>query len=87
MVRGDRRGVALHRAGQADAERLLRELQRPDARRAAERDAVVAGVQLEHQSPAHRLLENLDCGLLPVEPFRVAPSCLNKRFALIGMVE
>ena len=31
--------MALHRAGQADAERLLRELQRPHARRASERDA------------------------------------------------
>ena len=35
---GDR--LALHRTGQADAERLLRELQRPHARRALERDAV-----------------------------------------------
>ena len=34
-------GVEWHyRAGQADAERLLRELQRPDARRAAQRDPV-----------------------------------------------
>ena len=33
--------LALHRAGQADAERLLRELQRPHARRAAQRDAVL----------------------------------------------
>ena len=32
--------LALHRARQADAERLHRELQRPAARRAAERDAV-----------------------------------------------
>ncbi len=31
--------LALHRAGQADAERLLRELQRPHARRASQRDA------------------------------------------------
>ncbi len=35
-----RRRLALHRPGQADAERLLRELQRPHARRAPERDAV-----------------------------------------------
>jgi putative transposase len=35
-----RRGLALHRAGQAPAERLQRELQRPPARRTAERDAV-----------------------------------------------
>ena len=36
----DRRGLALHRAGQAPAERLQRELQRLAARRADERDAV-----------------------------------------------
>ena len=36
----DRRRVALHRARQAAAERLHRTLQRPTARRAAERDAV-----------------------------------------------
>jgi putative transposase len=35
------RRMALHRARQADAERLHRELQRPPARRAAERDAVL----------------------------------------------
>ena len=33
--------LALHRAGQADAERLLRKFQRPDARRAAEREPVL----------------------------------------------
>ena len=32
--------LALHRAGQADAERLRREFQRPHARRAAQRDHV-----------------------------------------------
>ena len=31
MVRGDRRGVALHRTGKTNAERLRRELQRPHA--------------------------------------------------------
>ena len=36
----DRRRLALHRARQAAAERLHRELQRPPARRAAQRDAV-----------------------------------------------
>ena len=36
----DRRRLALHRARQAAAERLHRELQRPAARRATERDAV-----------------------------------------------
>ena len=36
----DRRRLALHRARQAAAERLHRELQRPAARRAAQRDAV-----------------------------------------------
>ena len=40
LVRGRRRRLALHRARQADAERVLRELQRPHARRAPERDAV-----------------------------------------------
>ena len=34
------RRLALHRAGQADAERLHRELQRPAARRVPERDVV-----------------------------------------------
>ena len=36
----DRRGLALHRPGQAPAERLQRELQRSAAGRAAERDAL-----------------------------------------------
>ena len=37
----ERRGLAFHRPGQADAERLLRELQRPHARRVAQRDDVL----------------------------------------------
>lgn len=38
LGRGDWRRLALHRARQAPAERLQRKLQRPAARRAAERD-------------------------------------------------
>ena len=60
-----RRRLALHRARQADAERLHRELQRPAARRAVERDAVRfarscphrAGDldgRLQHRAPAQR---------------------------------
>ena len=40
LGRRDRRGLALHRARQAPAERLQRELQRPPAGRAPERDPV-----------------------------------------------
>ena len=40
MGRRGPRGLALHRAGQAAAKRLQRELQRPAARRSAERDVV-----------------------------------------------
>src|SRR3546814_3326000 len=40
LVQGSRGGVALYRPGQADAEWLRRELQRSDARRAAQRDPV-----------------------------------------------
>jgi hypothetical protein len=40
LVAGQRRGLALHRAGQADPERLHRELQRPATRRARARDTV-----------------------------------------------
>ena len=40
VVRPNRPRVALHRAGQADAERLRRELQRSHARRTAERGPV-----------------------------------------------
>jgi transposase InsO family protein len=36
LGKGSRRRLALHRAGQADAERLHRVLQRPDARRASQ---------------------------------------------------
>ena len=41
MVEGSSRRVALHRAGKADAKWLCRELQRPDARRAPERELVL----------------------------------------------
>ena len=40
LVAGARRGLALHRAGQAAAERVRRELQRPAAGRMPERDGV-----------------------------------------------
>lgn len=41
LVEGSSGGMALHRAGQADAERLLQKLQRADARRVAERNLVL----------------------------------------------
>src|SRR6185437_4111817 len=41
LVQGHSHRLALHRAGQADPERLRRKLQRPDARRILERDAVL----------------------------------------------
>src|SRR5665213_1761237 len=45
--------MALHRAGQTDAERLRRELQRPDARRAPQREPVP---RPRSQPSAHRRL-------------------------------
>ena len=41
--------LALHRAGQADPERLRRKLQRPDARRILERDAVLRSPRRANQ--------------------------------------
>ena len=41
LVGGPQDRLALHRAGQADAERLLRKLQRPDAGRASQRNPVL----------------------------------------------
>ncbi|CAH2405659.1 hypothetical protein MES5069_480042 [Mesorhizobium escarrei] len=41
LVEGSSRRMALHRAGQADAERLCRILQRPDARCAVEREPIL----------------------------------------------
>ncbi len=55
MAGGARRRLALHRAGQAAAERLRRELQRPAARRVPERAPLR---QPQGGAPDHRSLED-----------------------------
>ena len=66
LGRRHRRRLALHRARQAPAERLQRELQRPAARRTAERDAVPLPAARPRR--ARGLAAGLQRGAAPLEP-------------------